>query len=671
MTLSLNQMDIAEMLEQMSKRLYKTEQLSGTPRVQGTISNSVTVDGIVLDAISLPPTSLILSTGSFMEEIWVDASWTAPADDDVSGYDVEVARKVSGVYQLQQVTRVGGTSLRVGGLLPQTVYGIRVATINRIGVRSTYLPASGFTDITTGIDATVPAQVSNTQISAGFRTATVTWNEVADRDVARGTGQYRVDLATNSGFTLNLVTRHVTGTIASFSGLTTGTTYFTRVAAIDNSGNQGTFSTTVSATTAQVSQPDIANLSIGTAQIQNAAILNAQIANLAVDNAKISDLSADKLNVGTLAAARIAANSLDVEKLTSSNMSSVNLTITGSGAIKVGTPPTTGLLINSQGLRLYASGVAKVILDNTGNATFQGNVDASSITSSTITGTTITGGTIRTASSGIRVALESGNPDKIKFYSGLGTEVRPGDVTITQFGDSAFTRLRSPQLGTGGGQITFTSTADNDTASGFHGVWMELLDGSDGSQAQLKLQQYDSGTGLGDAGVKVCEVAGVNRVQFVMAQASAVFKFDTAFGSVGNSYMKITSPAGNIASIGVTNGQGNRLSVLDGTASSFTSIVANSFDVIPSSITKKRNVKNVPEALSVLEKLRVVQYQLKEQDRVFWGVIAEETKPIFSQAVIDGEVGMEEEEVSIDLASMVFLTMKGLQELNALVKEKL
>lgn len=692
MTQVITKPTIEETLSVLSQRLYRVEQLVSSPTIgsgsggSGIGSNpdvgTITIGGIVVRPESSPPTGLSLVTGSFMEDIWIDASWTPPSDGSAVEYDVELARKVAGVYELVQAFRTAGTNLRMAGLEPQTTYGVRVASINRIARRSVLLPSSGFQDITTSIDATTPSQVLNVVAAAGFRTITLRWNEVPERDVVRGTGQYRIDLATDSGFTTNLVTQYTTGTIIAFADLTTGTTYYARVRAIDNSGNAGPYSSTVSATTAQVGNPDIAALSIGTAQIQDAAILNAKIADATIDNAKIATLDAAKINTGTLSANRIAANSLDVEKLASGSMSTVNLTITGSGAIKVNNPPTTGLLINSQGLRLYSGSVAKVILDNNGNATFTGNVDASTVTGGTISGTSITGGTIsggaisggtidattitgttinggniigatvKTAATGQRVAFEAGVISKLKFYSGNNQESAPGEMNVgvsatpslevglyaPKIASQYYAGLRAASTNTVGGEGFLELNIFNDTGAGRGRIYLH---------------------GSATAG-STCDIADWNLVRvWVENSRWDFFEYNDV-----SAVLTLKSPNGNTGGITVYNGSSDRVFVSNGAGSGTTGIEAAAY--YTTSAGQGKQV--LGEAPSVdLDRLRVVRYRrVSEEDKaVHWGLLAEDVASVFPEAVARDEGGTPS---SISLTTLVAMLIKAVQDLRKKVK---
>lgn len=98
---------------------------------------------------------------------------------------------------------------------------------------------------------------------------------------------------------------------------------------------------------------------------------------------------------------------------------------TGTGAYVSG----NGILINRKGIIGANGSVVTFSIDaTTGNATFRGDVTASTITggtisgttmsASTITGTTITGGTVRTSSGGTRIEMDGANNFFQSYVSG-------------------------------------------------------------------------------------------------------------------------------------------------------------------------------------------------------------------------------------------------------------
>ncbi len=88
----------------------------------------------------------------------------------------------------------------------------------------------------------------------------------------------------------------------------------------------------------------IKNVEIDTADIKDAAITTAKIADLAVTNAKIADLSALKINAGYIITTQLDA----------------------------GTNPSTGCILDGNGLRAYQSGTKMVDIPISGDPYFRG-----------------------------------------------------------------------------------------------------------------------------------------------------------------------------------------------------------------------------------------------------------------------------------------------------------
>lgn len=683
MTVDVRPKNVGEEVRKLSQRLYLTEQQASRPTGIPGIGtdpsvNTITIDGIVVGADASPPTGLTLETGAFMEDLWIDADWSAPADLTAASYDVELARKVGSTYELVQNFHIGGgTSLRMSALEPNQTYGVRVTAINRIGARSETLPDAGFMDISTGIDATIPGQVTGVQAVGSIRTVLVVWTEVIDRDVARGTGTYEVQSSlTNFGTPLGSI--FTTATIVSLTA-NTNTTYYVRVRAIDNSGNAGAWSSVVGATTGFVVEGDIGTGAVTTTKIANLAVGNAQIAALAVDDAKIADLSAAKITAGTLNADRIGANTLDVNKLTASTLTSKIITIGAGGALKIGNAPTTGVLVNDQGIRLYSGGTVKVALDVAGTATFEGNINASTITSSTLTSATInagtiTGATIRSAASGQRVSIEASAIDAVQFYTGHASETLAGRLAVGLSGSTLVTEMRSPRNGNDFALMTLSSIVGG---AGTSCNWALFSDA--GTQRAYAILGASSNTD-----VPGFEIGGVDQF-YCLFGGTGTNAAGALKGSGNYGYLWLFG-GGSVTTLHVNSGLGAGFHVMENSNSIFQPIQASAFNV-----SSARSVKrNVRDEGSVLE--RIGQMKVKRFKRIYGDLMVEKPEsgktlralapPDHIRRMIDmDEIGLMADElinvvpeavnldvdgqpISINLAILVALLCKAVQELN-------
>lgn len=445
----------------LKKRVYALEQgRGGNYAADGSASfpNGITIgdsDPQFLDEGVGSPSGLSLSWGSFFDVIFIDASWTA-GSGQTQEYEVELVKVGQGVAQ---VRRTGGTNVRFEPVEPNTQYQVRVRAISRIGVYSAF---TAYVNITTGEDSSVPGQVTGLIVSAAFRTMTIRWTERTETDMIDNRGYYEVQIDTvntfNSG---NLRTVRVAGIITTFADLSTSTTYFVRVRAIDSSGNFGAYSSTASATTSQILNAadlaadvvttvqlapnavesanivdaaiitaKIASLAVAEGNIANAAITNAKIANLAVDDGKIANLSAGKITTSTLTATltisgafqtgaanpRVVMDSAGIRLLDSGGRTTLDIAQgAGQPLIKLGrvSTPFHYQILDNAGIRFFKDGSAPftggtLAVDlnvNTGSIT----VDGGTITGSNISATTITGGTVQTSASNPRIALDSIN----------------------------------------------------------------------------------------------------------------------------------------------------------------------------------------------------------------------------------------------------------------------
>ncbi len=678
MTVDVRPQSVDETLAEISKRLFRVEQDASRPTGADGAGlgdnpsvSTITVNGIVVGSAASPATGLTLTTGAFMEDIWIDADWDAPADGTAATYDVELARKVGLGYELVQSYSVGGTSIRMAALEPNQVYGVRVTAINRIQVRSITLPPSGFSDITTGLDATIPGQVTGVALTAGIKTMMVTWTEIGDRDVARGTGTYEVQLDTNNGFgTAN--TRFTSATITSFQGVISGLIYYTRVRAVDNSGNAGPWSVTVSTPTVLTSSDDIGSGAVQTTHIAALAVGNAQIANAAIDNAKIASLSADKITAGTLNADRIGANTLDVNKLTTSTLTSKTITIGAGGVLKIGNAPTTGVLINDQGIRLYSGGAVKVALDVLGTATFEGNISASSITSSTITSATInagtiTGATVRTAASGQRLALENTSIDALSLYTGHGSESAAGRLAVALSGSSLICQIDSPRSsGNDWTQVVMGSVTGGNGSS----VNLVIVNGSGTQRGYIGINAASNGSNPKVYGQGIEMLQLVYSVPGTNAEARLV-----GSGNYGFLYL---FGGGAAATLNVNNGLGSGFHLMNNTNATFVPVQASAFNLSSSRSVKVNVREESTSALDRISQMEIVRFQRaktetqeeieqlpehvkREYELDEIGLIAEDVFNIVPEAVLTDETGNPR---SINLGILVALALKAIQELS-------
>lgn len=307
------------------------------------------------------PTGLNLATGAFYDRTYIDVDWD-PMLNAGGGYHVHVMRKTGpGTYDLPHVVNTYGSSVRVEPLDPNTTYGVKVAAVTALGREGAFTAVS---EITTGQDSTLPPAPVGVTVARGATTVLVKYTPLTKaqaEDVANGQGMYEVEIDTVNTFdSVNYRMQRGTDQIIAFNDIITSANWYARVRAIDSSGNSGTWSAVAGPT--------------------EAGGVN--------DSMMVADLNAAKITAGFLSASRIDAASITVDKLAAGTFTAGVIRLSGSGIIVGGGatgPGFTGFGIDATGIRLYSGGVQTVTLDAaTGNATFKGTVDGSTITGSTI-----------------------------------------------------------------------------------------------------------------------------------------------------------------------------------------------------------------------------------------------------------------------------------------------
>lgn len=412
--------DTGDVLKALVKRVGRVEQRVAGPRSQAVITNfpnGITVSGTEINS-GTPPAPLpgiSLTTGLADGSAFIDVEWFMPAAgvSIISSYFIEVS--TAGGIPTQHYAI--GSPTRITGLLPGTTYGVRVRAVTTLGVMGPPEPSVGYTPITTPVDDTIPEAPLNPQIFRGATTVVVMWEEVPDVDVARGAGQYEVQIDTSSVFN-NPDSQYreafTSGTIISFTDLVEEfPNWYARVRAIDATGNTSTWS----------------------------ALAGPVTAGGVIDDMVVAGLNAAKITFGEMSGDRIQTNSLDASTIKTSALTAGGISISSGGSIIMNQPPSwgsgTGMILDSAGVRGYNSGDLRVNISAlSGNATFN-NLSAVGI--------------IRTGVTGQRIVLgASGLPNTLQFYSGHVSEALPGIITCDTFtggglyGTMSRLRIRAP-----------------------------------------------------------------------------------------------------------------------------------------------------------------------------------------------------------------------------------
>lgn len=129
---------------------------------------------------------------------------------------------------------------------PFSDYQVQISSVDAVGNYSEYVPATP-ASIAAGVPGP-PPQVTGVTATPSLSSLVMKWTASTALDVVYG-GSYRVQVATNSGFTAGLIDYLTGDTQIVVSGLLPATTYHYRVAAIDTSGAQGAWSAAASVAT--------------------------------------------------------------------------------------------------------------------------------------------------------------------------------------------------------------------------------------------------------------------------------------------------------------------------------------------------------------------------------------------------------------------------------------
>ncbi|MGZ4518855.1 MAG: phage tail tip fiber protein [Mycobacteriaceae bacterium] len=241
------------------------------------------------------PGTPVVSTGQATDHVFVEASWTAPTDQTVLPAQYEVYINVSGAQPVVYRVNSSITSIRIAPAKPSTTYQVKVRAISRLEVAGAFSSYGSVTSAAFVVPTVTfaPTTPSAPTVTAAVYSLLAVWTALSD--VTAGYGHYDVQIATDSGFTANVRTRSIDGTIISFSDLTPGTTYYVRVRGVAPDGTAGAFSTAGSSATTKIVNGDITAATITAAAIAADTITAAQ---MAADSITADELAALNLAVG-------------------------------------------------------------------------------------------------------------------------------------------------------------------------------------------------------------------------------------------------------------------------------------------------------------------------------------------------------------------------------------
>ena len=220
--------------------------------------------------------------------------------------------------------------------------------------------------------------------------------------------------------------------------------------------------------------------------------------------------------------------------------------------------PSNGIRIDSNGIYGRKSGATTFSIDTSGNAFFEGSIDASAIT-----GTTITGGTIQTATTGLRLVMDGSN----NAY-----EFRDGATLLC-----ALEAAIVPNSGTAGAYLAHPTDNAYMGVSGSAGSGWATLGGSGGYFAVSSTVS----TSHVETDLEVNILGGAN----LFLQEGAVVLEETG---AGTSTISIQAPASTttwILTLPIDNGVNGEVLTTDGSGNTSWSAVSGGADTDLNNLT--------------------------------------------------------------------------------------
>ena len=221
-------------------------------------------------AIPLPPSALTATAA----DAEVTLSWDAPASDrgaPITGYMIDHDTDMNFSSPTTATTAADATSHIVSGLTNATLYYFRVAAVNAAGT-SAYYPGASGSAVSATPAPTVPAAPSALTATAANAEVTLNWDAPSENGGAEITG-YMIEHDTDMNFpSPTPETTAAAATSHTVTGLTNGTLYYFRVAAVNSAGRgayyPGASGAAVSATPAAVpSAPSALTAMAGNAEV--------------------------------------------------------------------------------------------------------------------------------------------------------------------------------------------------------------------------------------------------------------------------------------------------------------------------------------------------------------------------------------------------------------------
>jgi titin len=231
---------------------YRVSAINSIGTSAASSETSATPTSSSSSSVPSAPTGLVATASSATQ---VNLSWAAPSSNGgfaISGYKIEFKTGSGAFANLVSNTGTTTTSYAHTGLTSGTTYVYRVSAINQIGTGAASSEASA-TPTGSSSSASVPGSVTSFVATAASPTqVNLSWGAPSNNGGSAITG-YKIEAKKGSGGSFETLVANSQSTATSFShtGLTTGTTYYYRVSAVNSvgAGSQSETSATPKETT--------------------------------------------------------------------------------------------------------------------------------------------------------------------------------------------------------------------------------------------------------------------------------------------------------------------------------------------------------------------------------------------------------------------------------------
>lgn len=315
--------------------------------------------------------------------VWIRATWGSVADADLDHYEVQLADNVDFNWPMVGIIRAGETlEYQWNGLQGNISYYARVRAVDWTGNYSAWSPASpGYLTVTSSADASAPAQVTGAA-AAGARTLIgITWTDNTEADLSH----YEIQSSANgsTGWTTRDTPRRSMFIDYSFTEaqIQASTRRYYRIRAVDTSGNEGDWSSTVNATVSPIGSDTIAAGAIITDKLAANCVVAGKVAADAIDTdqlvagavtatkVSISTLSAITADMGTLTAGEIRIGSGTVGvNFTGFRVMSSYLAGYSGNTLQAGIRASDGKFIWAAGVGILDATGCKIVVSTTESA---------------------------------------------------------------------------------------------------------------------------------------------------------------------------------------------------------------------------------------------------------------------------------------------------------------